>query len=77
MAGDADKFVFHLIDALMSGNRKTAITLTEHILYEDPKASFQVIGLLISQFEMMFVGAGTVQNLAYQTQDIDCRDHDG
>ena len=26
---------------------------------------------------MMFVGAGTVQNLAYQTQDIDCRDHDG
>lgn len=54
MAGDADKFVFHLIDALMSGNRKTAITLTEHILYEDPKASFQVIGLLISQFEMMY-----------------------
>lgn len=54
MAGDADKFVFHLIDALMSGNRKAAITLTEHILYEDPKASFQIIGLLISQFEMMY-----------------------
>ena len=54
MAGDADKYVFHLTDALTSGNRKLAITLTENILYENPKASFQVIGLLISQFEMMY-----------------------
>ena len=57
IAGDADKFIFHLIDAMVIGDRKKAITITEHALAEDDNQTgkpFQIIGTLTSQFELMY-----------------------
>ena len=31
----------------------------------------------IAQGEVMLVSAGAIENLSYQSQDIDCRNHDG
>lgn len=54
MVGDEDKFVFSFMDALLAGDRKKAITMTEYTLAEGTGSSFQLIGLLTSQFEMMY-----------------------
>ena len=67
----------------------TGVHFTNHVAYpershtqsgytnDEADNSYPFIPGCVCQRKMMFVGAGTVQNLAYQTQDIDCRDHDG
>ncbi len=57
IGGDADKYVFHLIDAMVIGDRRKAITIMEHAMAEDENQAgkpFQLIGTLTSQLEMMY-----------------------
>lgn len=53
LTGDNDRYVFHLIDALVSGNRSRALEITETIIREEDGA-MQVTALLTKQFEIMY-----------------------
>lgn len=53
LTGDSDRFVFNLVDAVVSGNRSRALAITETIINEDDGA-MQVIALLMKQFEIMY-----------------------
>ncbi len=53
LTGQNDKFVFDLVDALVSGNRSKSLEIAETIIREDD-ASMQVIALLTKQFEIMY-----------------------
>lgn len=53
MTGDSDRFVFNLVDAVVSGNRSRALQIAETIINEEDGA-MQVTALLIKQFEIMY-----------------------
>ena len=53
MMGDADKFVFDLVDAMTSGNKSKSLEICESIIREEDGA-IPVIALLIKQFEIMY-----------------------
>ena len=53
MTGDSDRFVFNLVDAVVSGNRARALAIAETIINEEDGA-MQVTALLIKQFEIMY-----------------------
>lgn len=53
LTGDNDRFVFNLVDALVSGNRSRAMQITETIINEEDGA-MQVTALLTKQFEIMY-----------------------
>ncbi len=53
LTGDNDRFVFNLVDALVSGNRSRALEITETIINEEDGA-MQVTALLTKQFEIMY-----------------------
>ena len=53
LTGDDDRFVFNLVDALVSGNRARALQITETIISEGDGV-FPLIALLIKQFEIMY-----------------------
>ena len=54
LVGEEDKFVFNLVDALMNGDKKTAMKLATTIANESADGVFPVIGLLTKQFEIMY-----------------------
>ncbi len=54
MIGEDDKFVFNLVDAMMSGNKNKAMTLAANIAMEGEDEIFKVVGLLVKQFEIMY-----------------------
>lgn len=57
VAGDEEKYVFDLMDALLSRDRKRAMTMTMQKLSTTQKLdseAFPLIGLLTSQLEMMY-----------------------
>lgn len=53
MVGEADRFVFNLIDSMMAGDKRASMTLATEIAKDDD-AIMQVIGLLTKQFEIMY-----------------------
>ena len=53
MVGEEDKYVFNLVEAIMSGNKKKAVELAETIIQEDD-GSMMVLSLLGKQFEIMY-----------------------
>lgn len=53
LTGDSDRFVFNLVDALVSGNRARALEIAETIINEED-GSMQVTALLTKQFEIMY-----------------------
>lgn len=53
LVGKEDKYVFNLVDAMMSGNKATAMSLAETIIREDD-GSMAVLALLTKQFEIMY-----------------------
>ena len=53
MMGDADKFVFDLVDAMTSGNKSKSLEIAKTIIREEDGA-LPVIALLIKQFEIMY-----------------------
>ena len=53
LTGDSDRFVFNLVDALVSGNRSRALAIAETIISEED-GSMQVTALLTKQFEIMY-----------------------
>lgn len=53
MIGEEDKFVFNLIDSLMAGDKRRAMSLSAEIA-KDENSIMQVIGLLTKQFEIMY-----------------------
>lgn len=53
LVGDSDRFVFNLVDALMSGDRGRALSVAEAIIREEDGA-MQVLALLTKQFEIMY-----------------------
>ena len=53
LVGESDRYVFNLVDALVSGNRRKAMEITETLL-SDGDETFKVIALLIKQFEIMY-----------------------
>lgn len=53
LTGDNDKFVFNLVDALVSGDRSRALEIAETIIREEDGA-MQIIALLIRQMEIMY-----------------------
>ncbi len=53
LTGDNDRFVFNLVDAVVSGNRARALAIAETIINEEDGA-MQVTGLLMKQFEIMY-----------------------
>ena len=53
LTGDSDKFVFNLVDAVVSGNRSRALEIAETIIREEDGA-MQIIALLIKQMEIMY-----------------------
>ena len=53
LTGDNDRYVFNLVDALVSGNRSRALEITETIIREEDGA-MQVTALLTKQFEIMY-----------------------
>ena len=53
LTGDNDRFVFNLVDAVVSGNRSRALEIAETIIREED-GSMQIIALLIRQMEIMY-----------------------
>lgn len=53
LIGETEKFVFDLVDAVVSGKRSKALSITEAIIHEED-GTFQVIALLTKQFEIMY-----------------------
>ena len=53
LVGKLDKYVFNLIDALMSGNRNKSMEIAETIIREDDGA-MAVLSLLTKQLEIMY-----------------------
>ena len=53
LIGKEDKYVFNLVDAIMTGNKTKAMELAETIITEDDGA-VPVLGLLTKQFEIMY-----------------------
>lgn len=53
LTGDSDRFVFNLVDAVVSGNRAKALAIAETIINEEDGA-MQVTALLTKQFEIMY-----------------------
>ena len=53
LIGDSDRFVFSLVDALMSGDRGKALSVAEAIIRDDDGA-MAVLALLTKQFEIMY-----------------------
>ncbi len=53
MTGEDDKFVFNLIDSIMSGNKSNAMEITETII-RDEDSTLAIIALLTKQFEIMY-----------------------
>ena len=53
LIGQEDKYVFNLVDAMMSGNTVAAMTLAETIIREDD-GSMAVLALLTKQLEIMY-----------------------
>ena len=53
LIGDSDRFVFNLVDALVSGNRGKALEIAEAIIRDDDGA-MAVLALLCKQFEIMY-----------------------
>lgn len=53
LVGDEDKYVFNLVEALMSGNKGKTMELAERIISEDD-GSMMVLSLLSKQFEIMY-----------------------
>ena len=53
LTGDNDRFVFNLVDAVVSGNRARALAIAETIINEEDGA-MAVTGLLMKQFEIMY-----------------------
>lgn len=53
LVGDNDRFVFNLVDAVVSGNRARALAITETIINEEDGA-MAVTALLTKQFEIMY-----------------------
>ena len=53
LIGKEDKYVFNLIDALMSGNKSKAMEIAETIIHEDDGA-MAVLALLTKQLEIMY-----------------------
>ncbi len=54
LIGEDDKYVFNLVDAMMSGNKNKAMTLAVTLASEGQEAIFPIVGLLIKQFEIMY-----------------------
>ena len=52
LIGDSDRFVFNLVDALMSGDRGRSLSIAEAIIRDDDGA-MAVLALLTKQFEIM------------------------
>ena len=53
LTGDNDRYVFNLVDAVVSGNRSRAMEIAETIIREED-GSMQIIALLIKQLEIMY-----------------------
>ena len=53
MMGENDRFVFNLVDALVSSNRSRALEIAETIIRED-NGAMGVLALLTKQFEIMY-----------------------
>ncbi len=53
LIGDNDRFVFDLVDAVVKGDRATALEIAETIIREED-GSMAVIALLTKQFEIMY-----------------------
>ena len=53
LIGDSDRFVFGLVDALVSGDRGKALEIAEAIIREED-GSMAVLALLTKQFEIMY-----------------------
>ena len=53
MMGDADKFVFDLVDAMTSGNKAKSLEIAETII-RDEDGAMPVLALLNKQFEIMY-----------------------
>ena len=53
LVGKEDKYVFNLVDAMMSGNKGAAMSLAETIIREDD-GSMAVLALLTKQLEIMY-----------------------
>lgn len=53
LIGDSDRFVFGLVDALVSGDRGKALSIAEAII-RDEDGSMAVLALLTKQFEIMY-----------------------
>ena len=53
LIGKEDKYVFNLVDAIMTGNKTKAMELAETIITEDDGA-VPVLALLTKQFEIMY-----------------------
>ena len=53
LIGDSDRFVFGLVDALVSGDRGKALEIAEAIIKEED-GSMAVLALLTKQFEIMY-----------------------
>jgi DNA polymerase-3 subunit delta len=54
MTGDDEKFIFDLVDALVSGRNDRAMTMAMNIMTSQGGDSLQIIGMLIKQFEIMY-----------------------
>ena len=53
LIGDSDRYVFNLVDAVVRGDRSSALEIAETIIREEDGA-MQVTALLIKQFEIMY-----------------------
>lgn len=53
LIGKQDKYVFNLIDAMMSGNKGKALEIAETIIHEDDGA-MAVLALMTKQLEIMY-----------------------
>lgn len=56
MIGEEDRYVFNLVDAITSGNKKRAMELAVNIV-TDVEQLMQIIGLMTKQFEIMYDAA--------------------
>lgn len=54
MIGEADRFVFNMIDAMMAGNKKKAMEIVTEFGEDDRSEVLRLIGLLVKQFEIMY-----------------------
>jgi DNA polymerase-3 subunit delta len=51
--GDDESFVFELMDAVTAGRKGKAFSLLNNIVGKDEKNIYNLIGLMVSQFELM------------------------